>query len=334
MDAPYAMMDPARLEDDLGGWACTQCRGFKNQAEDRFCGECGAPHNATIVRPVIAPLAPLTGLLAEVKEPRPPLLQGALFVILPGLAAAALFGALYHYAARTVDLKIVFPLLLGLGVGWAIRVAAIRGRCHRAALLFGAAVLAGVAAYGLRQTLDTVQFQKMQYERLAEEARDRDLLEGKKTVILYGFWDAFRDRAESGAAFNFGRLRDRWFWFFLFFEAALVAGVAAASVRPVSRHAYCRGCRAFIPSVSVYRVNARDATTLAETVRRQQWKAAHEMSERASSAPRDRAEAVLLSCAPCNISSIRIDVRRGRRSKKVMHLALPPESLKALARSA
>ena len=334
MDAPYTMTDSPRLEDALGGWTCTRCSGFKNQAEDRYCGECGEPHNATIVRPVFAPTVPLTGLLADVPDPRPPLLQGALCVIFPGLAAAAIFGALYHYAARAVDLMIVFPVLLGLGVGWAIRVAAIRGRCHRAALLLGAAILSGVAAYGLRQTLDTVQFQKMQFARLAEDARDRDLVSGKKTVILYGFWDALRDRHETGAAFNFGHLRGRWFWFFLFVEAALVAGVAAASVRHVSRHAYCPGCRAFIPSVSVFRVNARDANVLADTVRRQQWKSAQEMSDRASATPNDRAEAALLSCALCSISSIRVDVRRGRRSKKVMHVALPPESLKALARSA
>ena len=334
MDAPYTMTDDPRLDGALGGWTCARCLGFKNQAEDRYCGECGSPRDVTIARPVLTSRDTLTGLLADVKEPRAPLLQGAFHVLFLGLAAAGLFGAVYHYVGRTIDLKIVFPLLLGLGVGWAIRVAAIRGRCHRAALLAGAAVLAGVAAYGVRQTLDTVQFRNVRLERLAEEARDRDLVEGKKAAIFYGFRDALRDRAEAGAAFTFGSLRGGWFWFILLVEAALVAGMASASVKSVSRHAYCAQCRAFIQAVSVFRVNARDADRLAEAVRRQDWKSAHEMSDRASAGPEDRAEAALLSCALCAISSIRVDVRRKRRSKRVMHVALPPESLKALARSA
>jgi hypothetical protein len=333
------MISDPRVESPQVGWACGACTG-RNQPEDRYCGDCGAPRNATIVRPVFHAPATSAGLLPELVEPKPPLLHGGLCLFFAGLAAAALFGALFHYAARVRDIKLVLPILVGLGVGWAIRVAAIRSRCRTGVLIVGAAFLAGAAAYGVRQALDTAQFQKEKIRILEEQAREESLIDGRSTVVHYEFFDALHHRAEMGLGFNVGRrsdagaLKGGWFWRFLLIETLLVAVAAAASVRSLSRHAYCGGCRAFVPSVAVYRVNARDGAALADAVRRQKWKEAQEMTNRASATPADRAEAALLRCSKCNSSSIRVDVRRGRRSKKVMHVVLPAESLETLARSA
>ena len=331
------MTDDPRTDSALIGWACAKCGG-RNQPEDRYCGDCGGSRNETITAPVIRPAQTASGLLTNIAEPAGGA-RGAPFVLLGGLAASALFGALYHYAARVRDLKILFPILLGLGVAWAIRVVAIRSRCRSAALLAGAAILSGIAAYSVRQALDTVQVRDQKLALLAEQARDESMIEGKTTQIHFGFWDALRYRAAMGIGFDFGRrgdgsaLRGNWFWFFLLVECGLVAGVAAASVRHVSRLAYCNRCRAFIPTVPVFRVNARDAALLSDAVRRQKWKESQEMSNRASAGPRDRAEALLLRCV-CGANSLRIDVHEGRRFKSVMHVSLPPESLETLARSA
>jgi hypothetical protein len=320
-------------------WACAQCRST-NHPEDRFCGDCGAPHEApSDAAPSPAAHSTVTGLLPDIRENPVSAFEGAPLVLVAGVIAAVVLGGLYHYVARAFDIKILFPILLGLAIGWALRVAAIRARCRQAVLLSIVAVLAGAAAYGIRQAMDTVQMQKEMQRFLAEKAAEDALVGDPPPVVHWGFFDTLRLRAASGIGYGSARraskgtLRGAGFWIFLLFEAALVAGVAAASVRPIVRHATCGACRRFVPSIPVFRVNARDSDRLVDAVRHQRWKKAQEMSDRASATPTDRAEAMLLRCGDCDASSIRIDVTEGVRSKKVMHVALPSESLEALART-
>lgn len=312
--------------ESQSGWSCPVCKSL-NLFEDRFCGECGAPRNSTIVTPVIRAPETVTGLLPDVAEAPAAAWHGTLLVIAAGLIGAAAFGALYHVVTRAFDVMVLFPILLGAALGGALRLASVRGRCRRAALLVPVAVLAGLAAYGLRQTLDVLHERDTMRRVLAARTIDPP---------LYTFSQALSYRAERGIAFGSGKgtLTGAGFWIFLAVEAALAAAVAAAAVAAMSRMAYCTRCRHSVPSVPVYRVNGADGARLADAVRRQRWKVAQEMTNRAAPTRTDRAEAALLKCGSCDISSIRVDVYAGRRFKKVMHVALPSDSLKELARSA
>src|SRR5688572_23264543 len=107
----------------MDAWTCSKCPGA-NEPDDRYCGNCGAPRNPTIIAPVIRPPAAAVGLLSEVKEPPASAAEGALHVLGAGLLSAALFGGIYHYLARVIDFMILFPVLLGSAVGMSIRLAA------------------------------------------------------------------------------------------------------------------------------------------------------------------------------------------------------------------
>lgn len=312
------------------GWPCGKC-GASNLPEDRFCGECGAPHHEP--EPAANPSAhsTITGILAELKEPPAGALEGVPTVLLAGLIGAAVFGAAYHFIARSLfDLLIIFPILLGVAVGWSIRTAAVRSRCRQRAVLIAVAFAAGIAAFGFRQALDTLQTRN--------EVR-RFLAEKPGTHVVFGFFDALEVRAHAGIGISSRRTSNKTltgagFWIFMLVETAIVAGVAAASVYAFSRLPYCGRCRQLVPSVPVFRVNGRDAGRLTHFIRHQKWKEAQEMTDRASASETDRAEATLMRCGGCSGSSIRVDVYEGKRFKKVMHVALPPDSLEALAKTA
>ena len=312
------------------GWPCRKCNA-QNMPEDRFCGECGAPDREPATDPNPSAHSTITGVLPEIKEKPAGALDGATLVILSGLVAAAVFGAAYHFVGRVFDLLILFPIVLGLAVGFVIKMAALRGRCRNAILLLAVALASGVAAYGFRQTLDTLQIRSELGKLLKEKS---------EVAVVPSFMDTLRLRAEIGIGIGRARSAKKntvtgaGFWIFMLFEAAIVAGVAAASVRQVSLLAYCERCRGFVPSVPIFRVNGRDAGRLNSFIRHQKWKEAQEISNQASPSDTDRAEASLLRCGGCNGSSIRVDLYEGKRSKKVMHVALPPESLEALAKSA
>ena len=320
----------------MEAWSCAKCSGA-NESDDRYCGECGTARNPTIIAPVIRPATPAAGLLNDLKEPPSAAAQGILHVAAAGLLSAALFGGAYHYVARFIDFMILFPALLGLAVGMSIRLAALQGRCRRASLLVGAALVAGVGAYGVRQTLDTYKVQSDIRGMIADQASELSLPAPAEAMASFSFADAFRHRVETGVGFgrrSKTRVTGKAYWGFLAFEALVVAFVAAGTARVVASLAYCAACRAFMPPVPVFRVNGRDSARLADAVRRQHWKEAQEMSAQSSATAADRAEANLLRCSVCNGSSLRVDLHEGRRSKKVLHVALPPESLEALARTA
>ncbi|HKS16522.1 MAG TPA: hypothetical protein VJU16_04365, partial [Planctomycetota bacterium] len=246
-----------------------------------------------------------------------------------------------HFVAHSLfNLLLIFPVLLGVALGFCIKAAAVNSRCRRPAVLVAVALVAGLAAYGFRQTLDTIRIQN-DLKRLASEKEGAVTINGQPAdLVQLGFSDTLRLRAEIGIGFGRARsatrntLRGAGFWIFLLVEAGIAAGMAAAAAYTFSRLPYCGRCRQLIPSVPVFRVNARDASRLTHFIRHQKWKESQEMTDRASATDTDRAEAVLLKCGGCNASSIRVDVYEGRRSKKIMHAALPPESLEALAKSA
>jgi hypothetical protein len=312
------------------GWPCRKCNA-QNMPEDRFCGECGAPDHEPAADPNPSAHSTITGVLPELKEKPAGALDGAPLVIMSGLVGAAILGAAYHFVGRVFDLLILFPIVLGLAVGFVIKMAALRGRCRNAILLLAVALASGAAAYGFRQTLDTLQIRSELRKLLKEKS---------EVAVVPSFMDTLRLRAEIGIGIGRARSAKKntvtgaGFWIFMLFEAAIVAGIAAASVRQVSLLAYCERCRGFVPSVPIFRVNGRDAGRLNSFIRHQKWKEAQEISNQASPSDTDRAEASLLRCGGCNGSSIRVDLYEGKRSKKVMHVALPPESLEALAKSA
>jgi hypothetical protein len=313
------------------GWPCRKCNA-QNMPEDRFCGECGAPDREPATDPNPSAHSTITGILPEMKEKPAGALDGAALVIMSGLVAAAVFGAAYHFVGRVFDLLILFPIALGLAVGFVIKMAALKGRCRNGILLLAVAIVSGVAAYGFRQTLDTLKIRGDLTQILKEKPG--------ATVVPPSFEDVLRLRAEAGIGIGRARSAKKntvtgaGFWIFMLFEAAIVAGVAAASVRQVSLLAYCERCRGFVPSVPIFRVNGRDTGRLNSFIRHQKWKEAQQISNQASPTDTDRAEASLLRCGGCNGSSIRVDLYEGKRSKKVLHVALPPESLEALAKSA
>src|SRR5262245_48609730 len=177
---------PAILED---GWPCRKCGSHNNQPEDRFCGDCGAPHHEAPADPNPSAHSTITGVLPEIKEKVAKALEGAPLVIAAGLAGALVLGAAYHYVARVIDLMILFPILLGLAVGATIRMAATRGRCRHGTLLVAVALGAGASAYVFRQALDTLQTRN--------EAR-RFLAEKSSKPVEFGILDALRVRAQAG----------------------------------------------------------------------------------------------------------------------------------------
>ena len=327
------------------GWACTKC-GAPNLFEDRFCGACGTPRLATPVpsAPAAKPAASVAPL-GDVRDIPASAVEGAPLVLAAGLAAALAFGTLYHFVGRFLDLLIVFPILLGVAVGWALKLAALKGRSRQAGVLLAAAVLSGVAAFGTRQVLDTFHVRGdlktilVAASKDATNDADRDRLQLASESI--GFFDALRVRADAGVGIGRARggakktlnLSGAMFWVLMVVEAGIVAFFAAAAVFPISRIAYCGRCKQFVPSAPIYRVNGRESDRLAEAVRHQRWKEAQEMSDRATPSETDRTEATLLRCGMCRDSSIRVDVFQGRRHKRVMHVSVPPESLAALARN-
>ena len=323
------MIDETQPAIQSDEWACKKCRA-RNQPEDRFCGDCGAAHHEPSSDPNPSAQSTITGVLPELKEKPVGALQGAPTVIVASLVGAVVLGSAYHFVARLIDLMILFPIFLGLGVGATIRMAAARGRCRQAALLVAVALGTGATAYAVRQTLDTLQTRN--------EAR-RFLAEKNKEPAEFGFLDALRVRAELGIGLTSrrtakGTLTGAGFWIFLLVETAIVAGVAAASARSFSLLPFCGRCGKIIPAVPVFRVNGRDASRLVHFIRHQKWKEAQQMTDLASATAFDRAEATLVRCGGCNASSIRVDLYEGKRFKRVLHVALPPDSLEALARSA
>jgi hypothetical protein len=307
----------------MSDWACEACHAA-NAAEDRYCGECGLARDRTLVAPVVRAAVPSSAPLADVPETPDGGRSGAFRVAAAGLVGAAAFGVLYHIVSLRLDLMILFPALLGFAVGGVLRMAALKSGCRRALFLVGVAILSALAAYGLRETLDTRHFQAFLNQRRTEGA----------PALTFG--DALRRRAEMGISFGSraGRppVSGAGFWIYILVQGALAAGVAAVTVAPVAGLAYCGRCRSFVPTVPIFRANARDADGLAEAVRHQKWKEAQFLANRSSSTPKDRAEAILIRCSGCGGCSLRVDVHQGRRSKKVMHVALPPDSLESLAR--
>jgi hypothetical protein len=324
------------------GWACAKC-GAGNLFEDRFCGACGTPREAApapsspAAKPAAAPLGDVRNAPASAAE-------GAPLVLAVGLAAALALGTLYHFVGRVFDLLILFPIILGVAVGLALKLAALKGRCRQAGVLIAAAVLSGAAAFGTRQVLDTLHVRGELSALLAaaskeagnDEARDRLRLASESV----GFSDALKVRADAGVGIGRARggakkklnLSGTMFWVLMLVESGIVAFFAAAAVFPISRFPYCGRCRRFVPSAPIYRVNGRESDRLADAVRHQRWKEAQEMSDRATPSETDRAEATLLRCGMCRDSSIRVDLFEGRRHKRVMHVSVPPESLAALAK--
>src|SRR5688572_20970436 len=113
------------------GWACLTCAS-PNLFEDRYCGECGGPRNATIAAPLVRPRDTVTGILPDLYDPPAPGLQGVYWVIGAGVAGAVAFGAAYHYITRWVfDLMVLFPILLGVAIGGTLKLAALKGRCRK-----------------------------------------------------------------------------------------------------------------------------------------------------------------------------------------------------------
>ena len=290
-------------------WLCSRCH-TSNQPEDRYCGKCGGARNATIVGPVIRTAADGRAMLSDIKEAPPRLGEGAALVLLAGPVAALAFGALYHYVSRVIDIMVVFPVLLGFAVAWALRVAAIRGRCRHAGLLLAVSLAAGAAAYGVRQSLETAAIQNQMHRFLAQKSAEDLLVSERATRVHFSYLDAWRIRATVGMEVGSLRSSSRQiklqgaaFWIFLLVEMVIVAGVAAAATRSILRLPTCAGCRALVPSLPVFRVNARDSDRLSDALRRQQWKEAQELSNRAAPTPTDRAEATLLRCADCDASA-------------------------------
>jgi len=326
------------------GWACTKC-GAANLFEDRFCGGCGVPRLISPGPPAPAAKSTPSGApLFDVREAPASATEGVPLVLGAGLAAALVFGALYHFVGQFFDLLILFPILLGLAVGSALKLAALKGRARQAGVLLAAAILSGAAAFGTRQVLDTLHVRSQLRKALAANAEDatndadRDRLRLASETLAFS--DALRFRADVGVGIGRARggssrnlnLSGPMFWVLMAVEAALVALVAAGVLFPVSKLGYCGRCRLFVPSAPIYRANGRDSARLADAVRHQRWKEAQEMSDRATPTETDRAEAMLLRCGTCRDSSIRVDVVQGRRHKRVMHVTLPPDALAALAK--
>jgi hypothetical protein len=309
------------------GWACADCTS-PNLFEDRYCGECGEPRDVTAINASLRPPDTVSGILPEYHEPPLGTRRGLLGVAAAGAAAALVYGAVYHGVTRWIfDVIVLFPILLGAAVGATLTLAALKGRFRKGWVLALAAVIAGLAAYGVRQTLETARIQADLGRQYAEGGRPGP-----------GFFQSLDQRADAGVQFGFSMSRTyisgAGFWLLLLAESALAAGVAAVAVFGLSRRPYCARCGVLIPSVPVFRVNGRDSGALTSAVRRQKWKAAKSLSDRAAPTPTDRAEATLLKCPGCDGSSIRVDLYEGRNSKRMLHVALPSESLRELARSA
>src|SRR5688572_1083074 len=185
----------------MDSWTCAKCSGH-NEADDRYCGNCGVACNPTIVAPLVRPAAPATGLLTDLKEPPVAAAEGAIHIVAAGLLAAVIFGGIYHLVARVIDFMILFPAVLGFAVGMSIRLAALQGRCRSAPLLVGVALVAGLGAYGVRQAIDTWKVRNDIRAMIADQASEVNMPAPAEAIAGVTLDDALRTRAEVGVGFG------------------------------------------------------------------------------------------------------------------------------------
>lgn len=88
-----------------------------------------------------------------------------------GIAGAAVAGAAFHFVGRYFYLILLFPLLWGMGVGFAAAVGVRAGKCRNPMIGVAAGVLSAVLSYGIYQVLDNVHIKSVFVEAYAKEVK-------------------------------------------------------------------------------------------------------------------------------------------------------------------
>ena len=361
---------------------CPQCK-TQNPEGRLLCSRCGhslsasSPANASAfsasaTAPNSVAINPAATLGSSVVEEGTPYkasgrwnAPGLLRLIAAGIVAALVVGVIYHLISQFINLIVIFPLIGGALLGFAIAMA-VRGANIRNPFLVGTvAALAGLLMMGTMHTVrslaargDMIEgFTQSEMAAMPTTARGKD----GKTVKMT---DAQIAAAEQGlrkeisdyltpwntvqvyeslaaqAGTSIGRsssgipIQGNFYWALRIGEVLLVMLASAAIASQAASAPYCENCQKWQEDKTVMKAHPSQNALLAQSIAARDWNGLMETPPGEATDEKNITTVKVTRCPDCNAGTLDVTSLGGSSPPEFKQINIAPDSTKVLVEKA